>query len=118
MRIALLITFLAASSLFAFVLRPQSAEFIGRVISAERCSSSGWDTTHTNLWKAVVTVEKIEKLNLYIMVTNLTDEVAVYYDQADLLKTNSTYRFLCFTYPGDDTNRVSLSVFGGRVTGQ
>jgi hypothetical protein len=110
----------AVSGVSAYVFRFQSAHFIGTVLSIERFTGPSMDTTHKELWKAVVKVEKVMAHNLYTPVTNLTDEVCIYYDphyaSCVLLTTSRTYSFHCFLYNGYETNRVSLTVLGGSVS--
>ena len=110
--VGILALVVVATSLFAFVPRPQSADFIGKVISTERFNGHAAYSERTNLWKAVVKVEKINKLEL---ITNLTPEVVVSYGDADLLASNRVYHFNCFADFSPETNRMAFTVFGGRV---
>jgi hypothetical protein len=115
MRIALFLIIVAATSLLAWDTSPQSATFIGRVVSIEK-SDFGMHWPSPQPWKAVVKIESVEKLWLWYPATNLTDEVSIFYAQQDLLNTNRSYEFTCFSWGYETTNRLALTVLGGKVT--
>jgi hypothetical protein len=101
---------------------PQSAIFIGKVISIERSemdmSGFGIHVPTPLPWKAVVKVESVERLWLWAPATKVADEVSIYYDQQDLLNTNRSYEFTCFGWHREGTNRVATTLFGGKVIPQ
>lgn len=115
MRSTLLLLIVAATSASAFFLRPQSAHFIGRVLSIEEDPRPNGATGHKEQWKAVVAVEKAEKVFLQFPVTNLTDRVCVYFAPRELLNAGHAYKFHGFLCDFSETNRLGLTVHGGSV---